>query len=92
MSDSKLRYSMEYRTDTDQVTVDRKPKDCDFFHSPLGDKDCRYEKTVFVVMRGRDNTSSRPIISYDEGKTWYWNDGDVAFGTSVSVSWIKAKP
>jgi hypothetical protein len=91
VSDTKLRYAVQYGINTDQVTIATEPADCDFMHAPLGQKDCHYEKTVLVIKRGTDTKSSRPIISYDEGRTWNWDDGDTApRGTSVSVFWVKS--
>ena len=89
--DSALRYSVQYKTDRDRVTVDRKPTDCDFMHAPLGRKDCHYVKRVFVANHSR-NSEGQPIVSYDDGKTWYLNPGGYDQGVSVSVEWVKQTP
>jgi hypothetical protein len=36
-------YAVEYKVSPDKVHVDTKPKDCDFMHAPLGNKECHYE-------------------------------------------------
>jgi hypothetical protein len=46
MWNSKLRYAWWYNVGYDQVTIQKKPTDCNFFHAPLGDKDCHYESHV----------------------------------------------
>ena len=89
---TELRYRVQYSTDGDQVVIERKPKDCNFLYAPLGLKDCRYEKEVVVVKYGLDAKASRPVVSYDNGKTWNWNDGGPIEGASVYVSWRKETP
>jgi hypothetical protein len=87
----KLRYAWQYGIDSSQITVEAKPTDCDFMHSPLGDKDCHYTKEVSIIKRGMDTKSSRPIISFDNGKSWSWDDGDQSLrGTLVRVYWVRA--
>jgi hypothetical protein len=87
-SDTKWRYALQYGIDNDQVTIGDRPHDCDFMHAPLGDKGCRYDKVVYVVKRSKDPKTSRPMISYDDGKTWDWNDGDLSpSGTSINIGW-----
>jgi len=89
---TELRYAIEHSADLSQVTVERQPKDCDFLHAPLGLKDCHYEKEVTVVRHALDVETSRPIVSYDDGKTWNWEDGGPGKGVSVYVSWLKESP
>jgi hypothetical protein len=90
VANSKLRYAFQYNVNMEQVSLEPEPKDCDFMHAPLGQKDCRYEKFVQVVKRSNDTKNSRPIISFDGGKTWNWDDGDPApRGTNVNISWFK---
>jgi hypothetical protein len=43
-------YAAEYKVSTDAVHVAPKPTDCDFFHAPVGFKDCHYEKWVAAKM------------------------------------------
>src|SRR5712691_9995158 len=71
MWNSKLRYSLWYSVDYDQVTIQKKPTDCNFFHAPLGDKDCHYDPKVSTVQIGvGTNLWGGQSISYDEGTTW----------------------
>jgi hypothetical protein len=42
---------------------------CNWNHAPLGDKACHYEKSVFTT-RWAQSTAGKPIVSYDDGKTW----------------------
>jgi hypothetical protein len=55
--------------------------------------DTGLEKNVTVekVLTGRDTTTNRPIVSYDEGKTWAWNDDGtpVLPSKTVYVMWKK---
>jgi hypothetical protein len=88
--DSKFRYALQYGTSAELVTVAKRQRGCDFMFAPVGDKGCEYEKTVVVVQRGTDNQTQRRTISYDEGKTWNWDDGDTQpVGTVVTVDWNK---
>lgn len=92
---NELRYSSWYDVTTDQVKqIEAKPpSDCDFLHAPIGPKGCKYVKTVTVekIITGNDTRTNRPIVSYDEGKTWAWNDEGTPAQPSklVYVSWNK---
>lgn len=95
---SKVRYFVEYGAPNDisygQVTKDDIPHDCDWLKAPLGDKECHYEANVQIIRTGRDVNSGRPIYSYDDGKTWLWNDsanGSEAVKSSVYVGWNKVE-
>ena len=66
---SKFRYAVQYDTKTDKVSIDKRPRDCDFLIAPLGDKNCHYEREVSTLWKKRSNTAI-PTVSYDEGKTW----------------------
>ena len=41
---SQLRYQIEYPNHT--VTMLDRPRDCDFWKAPVGDKECRYDREV----------------------------------------------
>jgi hypothetical protein len=98
---SKLRYSMWYGVDYDQVTIEKKPADCNFFHAPLGDKDCHYDPQVNVVKVDNSNAWGGQSISYDDGKTWIHtaksqngdrivsNDGGKTWSTAFVPSFTK---
>lgn len=86
LDDSKLRYDIQYDA---EVTVDDKPKDCDFLTSPLSRKNCKYEKRVSATLYGSDDTTGKPVISYDGGDTWEWNEDGPLSGGYVTVYWEK---
>lgn len=92
---NRFRYSVWYSVDNSQViqTQKKSPSDCDFLEAPIGHKGCHYAKTVTYehVITGHDTNTNRPIVSYDEGKTWAWNDGEYPISPSatVYVGWQK---
>ncbi len=92
---NKLRYAVWYAVDASQVNQlqDKPPSDCDFLKAPIGSKECHYDKIVTYehIITSHDKNSNRAIVSYDEGKTWSWNDGDYPISPSktVHVGWQK---
>ena len=100
-----LRYSMEYRVGISQVHMNPRPTDCDWGHSPFGDKGCSYKATVTAYNSagdvvggdeaptyGHDTSTGKPIVSYDSGKTWVWlsaPDTPDPKIKSVQVQWVK---
>lgn len=90
-----IRYAVWYSVNGNQVEQleDKPPSDCDFFHAPIGFKGCKYEKSVTVqsIITSRDTQTNRPIVSYDDGKTWEWNDTGtpVRPRKTVYISWDK---
>jgi hypothetical protein len=98
-------YAAQYGVSFGDVLTDAKPKDCDFFRAPLGDKDCSYKAHVRVYNAdgvlvadenapkyGSDTKTGKPIVSYDDGKNWDWYIGaTVPNGKpkSVMVYWVK---
>lgn len=92
---NKVRYGVWYTVDSSQVqqSEDKPPSDCDFLRAPIGRKGCHYDKTLTCehVITSHDRATNRPIASYDEGKTWTWNDGDypVSPSKTVYVGWQK---
>jgi hypothetical protein len=80
-----LWYSVKYAVMPAQVEVEAKPKDCDFWHAPVGRKECHYRAVVaaYNVNGGlvggdnaprysRDSRTGKPIVSYDNGARWDW--------------------
>jgi hypothetical protein len=67
---SKLRYSLQYGVNYDQVTIEKKPADCNFFHVPLGGKGCNYDRQVNIVKVDNSNVWGGQSISYDNGENW----------------------
>jgi hypothetical protein len=100
-------YSTVYSVSTRQVHWNDKPTDCDWGHAPLGDKGCHYKKSVTAYNAagnvvagddaptyGKDTKTGKPIISYDNGKTWTWLPEDAPTASdlqvkSVDIGWIK---
>lgn len=41
-------YSARYDVSFANVTVEKRPRDCDFLHAPVGNKECDYEKGTSV--------------------------------------------
>jgi hypothetical protein len=86
--ESPWAYALRYGTDASRVQVSAKPADCDFLHAPVGFKGCHYEKSVQVTRYDNDEHTHRPIVSYDDGKTWSSLAADQKSGSpEVYVSW-----
>jgi hypothetical protein len=93
---SKWRYAMQYQVGPMKVVIAKEPHDCDFLFAPIGDKFCEYNRKVSTVRWGRTPDSNQPILSMDDGKTWYpfTPEADVVvprYSTleGVSVDWEK---
>ena len=97
---SKLRYALQYQIASPQVTVEKKPHDCDFLAAPMGGKYCHYDPSVLVVRYRKHK--GEVVVSYDDGKTWQ-NQEDEWVGVAttdpprlppkdtVSVTWTKVE-
>jgi len=87
-----LKYALLNSVPYSQVKIDRKPKDCDWGHAPIGDKDCHYEAAISEV-DWAISTTGEPIVSYDAKKTWSFADSPVPKATLptafIYVSWNK---
>jgi hypothetical protein len=70
MWNSKLRYSSWYNVGYDQVTIQKKPTDCNFFRAPMGEKGCHYDRQVTIVKVDNSNVWGGQSISYDSGENW----------------------
>jgi hypothetical protein len=57
---SPLWYSLEYSVSPRKVYIDSKPTDCNFWHAPVGFKDCRYQRFVWTMGNG-----GKPQYHYD---------------------------
>jgi len=44
--ESPWAYALQYNTQSEYVVIDPKPHDCEFDKAPIGNKYCRFEKTV----------------------------------------------
>jgi hypothetical protein len=78
---SKVRYSVQYDVPMSQVVLEDEPHDCDFFHAPIGNKDCSYEAAVTATtitepdpdgptVLTSKNLEGETVVSFDDGKTW----------------------
>jgi len=92
---SKARYAWSHDISTDQVTVEPRPKDCDFFHVPIGDKGCEYKRQVSSVRIRTDSSdlARGPVreVSYDDGETWNVDTSVPATQPRVVISWEKVE-
>jgi hypothetical protein len=101
-------YSLLYKVSPTKILIDQKPIDCDFVSSPFGAKGCSYKASVSAfnaagILVGGDrtpkyarSTEGKPIVSFDEGKSWQWFSGSGADLPDpkvdrVTVSWIKVR-
>jgi hypothetical protein len=91
MWNSRLRYSWWYNVGYDQVTIQKKPTDCNFFHAPMGSKDCHYDRMVSTIQVKTENSDPAryPVnyVSFDGGKTWIVDDATPPTKPQVIVSW-----
>ena len=70
----------------EDISVDKKPHDCDWETAPLGGKNCHYEEQTAETIIAL-STDRRRIVSYDGGKSWFWAaPGD---RPHVSISWVR---
>ena len=91
---SRFMISARYGTASDQVIIADKPHDCAFMKAPVGHKYCSYSRqiTATTILHRHDTATGRPIISYDEGKNWDWNDsytGPESTVRLVNVNWTR---
>jgi hypothetical protein len=85
MWNSKLRYSWWYNVSYDQVTIQKESTECNFFHAPMGGKDCHYDREVSTIRVKTE--ASVNFVSFDEGKTWTVDDANPLTKPHVIVSW-----
>jgi len=84
------RYNTEFPVDYANVTVDRRPHDCDFMTAPLGAKHCHYVADVLTV-RSRAASDGTHSVSFDGGKTWRADNSTPPTSPEVYVSWRKVE-
>jgi len=85
---SKFRYAVQYWVPYKQVTEPNQPHDCDWLTAPLGSKNCHYDPQVQTI-RTATSTTGRPIVSFDDGKTWVINDRVPPLEPSVFITWTR---
>ena len=81
---SKSIYALQYDFPFDSIFIENKrPYDCDYNTTPLGEKRCHYELEVLSSYKGRkkiitsddgERIIHRLTCSYDLGKTWKYDD------------------
>ena len=102
---SAIWYGAQYKVHASQVHTSDKPSDCDWSRAPLGNKGCYYKAVVGAFNAagdlvsgddapkyGKDSKTGKPIISYDDGKTWrrsHLDDTPDLRIKTVRVEWIK---
>jgi hypothetical protein len=85
--DNAVHYAVRYNVPFESVTIAPKPHDCEFLTAPIGDKHCDYETDVAAVRTNTDIKTHKPIVSFDDGKTWNWDTGSFPATPSVTVNW-----
>lgn len=92
---SKVRYSWWYGVSSDQVTIDKEPKDCDLFHSPIGDKGCHYKSRMNSILVKTDSSDlargTINYVSYDNGITWNVDNSVPPTKPQITISWDKVE-
>jgi hypothetical protein len=88
---SKWRYAFQYGVPYSRVAKTEKPHDCAFMKAPIGDKECHYDIQVTYVRTSTDVRTGKPIVSYDDGKNWSWDDESNPTKPSVDVSWVRTE-
>lgn len=99
------RRGSPYAVSPGRIQIEPKPTDCDFMRAPLGEKGCHYDETVTAynaegdVVGGdnaprysNDTKTGKPIISWDNGKTWEWLAADHVPDQTIKtlqVTWHK---
>jgi hypothetical protein len=79
-------YALDYSVEAGQVTIEKKPHDCEYDTSPLGNKNCHYERVISTV-RTRPAGGGQ-MVSNDNWVTSHFVEpwlGPVS--PSVTVSW-----
>ena len=87
-------YSLKYHVPHENVYINSKPTDCDWWHPPIGLKRCHYERLVVMVSQWAEGNKGRPNCdSKPDEKGWTTcpadeRDRDVKHD-SVFVTWSK---
>lgn len=59
-------YSAVHNADWKQVNVNKRPADCDFFYSPIGNKSCHYKKSTVIFGEEQRTEIARQATSEEE--------------------------
>jgi hypothetical protein len=65
LAPDKYAYAWKYSIDSGKVFVEKKPKNCDWGHAPLGDKSCHYDKVV-TPQKGDNGTVTSVYVSWEK--------------------------
>jgi hypothetical protein len=76
-------YSLRYGADFKNITVDKRPLDCDFLHAPLGGKGCQYRKRTNVFGDEQRRALIQQATSVEQQQTYEKEPN------SVTVYWDK---
>ena len=76
--------SMRYGTEFKNITVQRRPADCDFLHVPRGGKNCKYEKMTVPFGDEERKAMMQAVTTTPEERLRYQQ-----MSNSVSVYWNK---
>jgi hypothetical protein len=100
---ARLWHAVWYGVDMEQVSIEPKPPDCDFWYAPVGRKACHFKSTIaafnsagYLLARdkapqyNRSALTNIPIVSYDDGKTWWPQNTDYKI-KNVLVTWTRTK-
>jgi hypothetical protein len=50
VSDWQWVYALKYDVNYTQVTIEKKPHDCEWSAAPIGEKNCHYERVISTVL------------------------------------------
>jgi hypothetical protein len=59
--ESAWAYAMQYNTETQYVVIASKPHDCEFFKAPIGNKYCRFDRTV-TTQKGDESVNHKMLV------------------------------
>jgi hypothetical protein len=82
---AKTRFAFQYGVNVSDIAKDDKPHDCDWLKAPIGDKECHYdaEAKVLKVRTALDQTTGRPIVSYDDD-AWSWDSSSGSYTPTLT--------
>jgi hypothetical protein len=83
-------YAIKYGVKVNEVTVNKKPHNCDWDTAPMGNKNCHYEEEAQKIITGL-STDGKPIVSYDNGKSWQWDSLSNPSKPHVTIWWRKVE-
>ena len=76
-------YSFSTEATDANITIEKRPTDCDFLHAPLGDKGCEYKKRTDVFGDEKRRALIQHAATPEERQAYEQRP------SSVTVSWEK---